>query len=569
MIVDYTNSSFFYGVVEDRLDPLKLGRVRVRVYSLHPYQNKEDPVSGLRTEDLLWMSVLSPINSASVSGVGSSPVGILPGTHVFGVYLDKYYLNGLVLGTTTGRVFEEPNKTTGFSDPLGVYPQRIGPDPDELTIGGNTGLESTSITSNERNLEFAVNPSENPSTVENIDPEPNYTLDKMLTRDEGVRLKVYWDQTNKPHIGIGHLIIDEVTRDMDKISKALSLDVGREVHDTIIMADVNKLFDDDLERTLSGMEKHSLIGPVLIELDVARKMALVNMAFQLGVGGLGKFVKALDAMKKKDWVRVAKELKDSNWHNQTPGRANRIIRIFQTGNLESYGVPIKESPGKRSIRQVTSSSPEAPFTPEDSRIMFKEPGTAYKGEYPYVSVTKSEGGHITEMDSTPGHERLKVIHPSGTYTETRPDGTMVNKIVGEDYKIVEGNGHLKISGNLKFVVEGSTNIYIMGDVNQTIDGNVVQHVGGDSSSRIEGNNDSLIFGNNNSVVQGNSTIHVEGDTNTKVDGNYTLEVGGSYTEKISGDKNQVISGSWSRTANSVYDVASTTFTVDASRINIG
>ena len=29
---------FYYGVVEDRMDPLKIGRVRVRVFDVHTHQ---------------------------------------------------------------------------------------------------------------------------------------------------------------------------------------------------------------------------------------------------------------------------------------------------------------------------------------------------------------------------------------------------------------------------------------------------------------------------------------------------------------------------------------------------
>ena len=40
------NLNWFVGVVEDRMDPLKLGRVRVRVVGLHPPQRAQGRCNG-------------------------------------------------------------------------------------------------------------------------------------------------------------------------------------------------------------------------------------------------------------------------------------------------------------------------------------------------------------------------------------------------------------------------------------------------------------------------------------------------------------------------------------------
>lgn len=63
----------FYGVVEDNDDPLKQGRVRVRAFGFHNEDRTELP-----TLSLPWATVLQPTTSASVSGVGFSPNGLLP-----------------------------------------------------------------------------------------------------------------------------------------------------------------------------------------------------------------------------------------------------------------------------------------------------------------------------------------------------------------------------------------------------------------------------------------------------------------------------------------------------------
>ena len=58
-------NNFYFGVVEDRNDPLKVGRVRVRVHQLHT-DNKSD----IATPDLPWSQVILPTTSAGLSGFG-------------------------------------------------------------------------------------------------------------------------------------------------------------------------------------------------------------------------------------------------------------------------------------------------------------------------------------------------------------------------------------------------------------------------------------------------------------------------------------------------------------------
>lgn len=74
---------WWIGIVEDRLDPEKMGRCRVRIYGYHSESKQEVP-----TEDLPWAIPIQPIYSAAISGVGISPVGPLPGTWVVGFFLD-------------------------------------------------------------------------------------------------------------------------------------------------------------------------------------------------------------------------------------------------------------------------------------------------------------------------------------------------------------------------------------------------------------------------------------------------------------------------------------------------
>lgn len=99
-----------------------------------------------------------------------------------------------------------------------------------------------------------------------------------------------------------------------------------------------------------------------------------------------------------------------------------------------------------------------------------EPASAYAAKYPHNKVTRTEGGHVIEIDDTPGKERLHVFHKSGTYVEIDKDGRMVTKVAGDNFEIIAKNDTVHIVGNLTLTVQGN--------VNMKVDGNMSTQVGG-------------------------------------------------------------------------------------------
>ena len=123
---------WFAGVVEDRQDPLKLGRVRVRCLGYHT-EDKE----ALPTTDLPWAHPLLPITSSGVSGIGQTPLGLVEGSWVIGFFRDAdTKQDAVILGalpgkpTTTGA--QNLAEGLGFSDPNGIYPRHAENDVNRL-----------------------------------------------------------------------------------------------------------------------------------------------------------------------------------------------------------------------------------------------------------------------------------------------------------------------------------------------------------------------------------------------------------------------------------------------------
>lgn len=124
--------------------------------------------------------------------------------------------------------------------------------------------------------------------------------------EEGFKTKVYTCTAGKMTIGIGHnleasgidedLLIEQFWRDLERVERGLKLLFAR--------------YDNFTD---------------------ARKLALLQMAFQLGIDGVKKFNKMCVAINAGDWDNAAKEALQSKWASQTPARAHRMASRLITG----------------------------------------------------------------------------------------------------------------------------------------------------------------------------------------------------------------------------------------------
>ena len=104
---------WFTGVVEDRKDPTKLGRVRVRCVGYHTDDKIKIP-----TEDLPWAWVMQNIHTPSMAGWGETPGFMVEGTWVVGFFRDADELQEpIVIGTLPGIPENVGDPTKGFNDP--------------------------------------------------------------------------------------------------------------------------------------------------------------------------------------------------------------------------------------------------------------------------------------------------------------------------------------------------------------------------------------------------------------------------------------------------------------------
>lgn len=143
------------------------------------------------------------------------------------------------------------------------------------------------------------------------------TLTEMIERNEGRRHKLYLDTRGNMTIG-----------------------VGRNLSEGLSDGEIDLLLKHDIRRAKSAVRetlgRHGTPAPLA---SSPRFAALVDMAFNLGQGGLSGFGGMLDAIHRDDWDRAADEAlyrrppdkAPTPYAARAPRRAARNAYMLRTG----------------------------------------------------------------------------------------------------------------------------------------------------------------------------------------------------------------------------------------------
>ena len=264
---------WFVGVVEDRQDPKTLGRVRVRCLGYHT-----EDLTKLPTSDLPWAHPMNPITSATVSGLGQSPLGVVEGTWVVGFFTDgSDAQQPVIMGTLPGVPAKLPTKddTKGFQDYInGAYPKYIETDMNRLAVNAKEEDDNgeisesnphSTLTQRRETRDLAVGTAMIDGVVNGVAP---------FSGDLDENIKGQWDQPEIPYNATyprnhvfesesGHLREIDDTLDNERIHERHMSGTGYEIDSngnkvTKVVSDNYNIISNDDYCHIIGNSRHTI-----------------------------------------------------------------------------------------------------------------------------------------------------------------------------------------------------------------------------------------------------------------------------------------------------------------------
>jgi len=98
------------------------------------------------------------------------------------------------------------------------------------------------------------------------------------------------------------------------------------------------------------------------------------------------------------------------------------------------------------------------------------PPSSFAGVYSNVKVIQGKDGGFLEFDSTPGAQRVQLVHKSGSRLEFTSDGSVNEVVTGAFRGRVEGDDWKELAGNKIETVAGNSEFTHGGSVSRTVSG---------------------------------------------------------------------------------------------------
>ena len=552
---------WFIGVVEDRMDPKRLGRLRVRCLGHHT-----DDKEKIKTSDLPWAHPMNPITSATISGIGQTPLGAVEGTWVVGFFTDNDLQQPVIMGTLPGvpKDLPNPGNNKGFQDPNGLYPRAPGESdvnrlainetaqvPDTTAVdGGNQVLEFNGGDPNDKNSnELRNHPDE---TVKRAQFQAD--LDHEL-REKGFNstsnasdmLKAATDFKNnyakKFKLPTNILqskenILTGSTNHIDTIiTKTIGAvngtDIGTMLKDSILVNAKGKLFTP-------GNLKDILPQNLSVDAIAAGVQNITSFNIKdLNTDSLDKFYSLATDKIPGNLIKgdvVAGALKYFKSPLKSIPLSPHLSTVLDKANLTKFigSAQIEGAVGSiEGISGAASSFTDLGAITADldslSGGAWSEPPSPYNALYPYNHVYESESGHIKEFDDTKDSERIHERHMSGSSYEIGPKGTKVTRVVQDNYEIISNDDFLHVRGTRRQTVDEGVRIKC--NANGGFGNSYSIEVGLGSNCNIEVNGGNVNVVAKGAGIGGNINLNATGNINMKAAGSINMAAIGAITER--------------------------------------
>ena len=580
---------WFVGVVEDRMDPKRLGRLRVRCLGHHT-EDKDK----LKTEDLPWAHPMNPITSATVSGIGQTPLGAVEGTWVVGFFTDNDLQQPVIMGTLPGVPKSTSTGGKGFEDPSGIYPKYAGESdvnrlainetaevPDlEAVDGGNQVVEFNGGDEND-----PISKSNRTSEVETIKMAQFQADLEHELRDQGFNSTSNATEILKAATDFKNNYAKKYKLPANILQSKENILTGAANHiDTIVSKTVS---------TVNGTNSGTLLKDSILVNAEGKLFTPGNLKdvlpANLSVDAIASGVQNITSFNIKDLSTSSLESFYSAATDKIPG--NLIKGDVVAGALKYFKSPLKKvslNPHLTSVldkANLTQNIGVAQIDGVAGEILgtsglntavtdlgaitadldslsggaWSEPPSPYAAEYPYNHVYESESGHLKEFDDTKGAERIHERHTSGTGYEIGPAGTKVTKVVKDNYEIISNDDFLHVKGTRRQTVDEGVRIRCNAKAGP---GNSYSiEVGIGSNCNIEVNGGNVNVSAKGLGVGGNINLNATGNINMKAVGSINFAAGGRITEAATTRQSNILGLNDNKAG--VFDITASQVTIKA------
>lgn len=164
---------------------------------------------------------------------------------------------------------------------------------------------------------------------------------RHLEREEGYRDRVYLDHLGYETIGIGRLIDrrrdGRITEAEESwlIDRDPSREPGKWSTYVLSLEEARHLLANDIREKCAQLAADPRTAPAWAQTkgSIYRRVALLSMAFQMGVATLAGFHTTLRRVAHGEFSAAADSAMNSKWARQTPNRARRVTAMLRTGVL--------------------------------------------------------------------------------------------------------------------------------------------------------------------------------------------------------------------------------------------
>ena len=470
---------WFVGVIEDRNDPLQLGRIRVRCLGYH----SADLVS-IPTADLPWAHVMHPVTDPSMHGLGTTPSFLVEGAWVVGFWRDSVSKQEpIIIGTLPGMPENSANFSSGFNDPRHKESEQKNDQGDkQYAKEDESGKTYNPGSAPEKDLKEGTHPryaqvSYGPyplgAPVDTKDPEAGvFGRASGHTKGES--------DTNRLARNAGHGMIAAKDGAYTK---------------WILLPHSDQRLDEDNPMHLSYGVPHPKEKYVNGGVDLYGNKEKLKDEYLDNAGKYGTMAgknTGPNEPPRHAYIEENKYIVDKEAHPIPPAGAPESIDASHTADAIN---PLYYE----GQDEYTAEKWNEPRTGDKT----KGGAIRYAAVYPYNHVFESESGHIKEYDDTPGSERIHEWHRSGTFYEIDADGTRHLRVVSNNYEVIHGTDFINIKGDVNLTIESNCKTYIKGDWNIQVDGNKYETIKGNSHETVLGNQISLIKGEREETVETN------------------------------------------------------------------